>query len=354
MRPMPCGRGAEGWRRRHRARGSAGRRSAFHRTATAAGRHYDPLDAVLNHSNRSTPTDTGEVLLESVPNVSEGGDAGVIDAIGSAFGRGCDLLDVHSDPDYGRSVYTLVGRPQELADALLTGAKAAIERIDVRSHRGAHPCIGAVDVLPIVYLREEDRDLAKDEALAIANRLAGEHDVPVFLYGELASSPDRRERAYFREGGVEELDGRLGRREVEPDFGPPRLHPTAGGTLVAARPPLVAFNLELGTEDVQVARGIAARVRERDGGLSGLRAIGVRLESRDAVQLSMNVHDPFAMPLGTVVEAVRREAKKAGVEVVVGELVGLAPAAAMDGFPSDVPLRDFDARKHVLERRLEA
>jgi glutamate formiminotransferase / 5-formyltetrahydrofolate cyclo-ligase len=304
------------------------------------------IDRDRSDSNSSGP------LLESVPNVAEGEDAAAIEAIGRAFSTGCRLLDVHSDADYGRSVYTLTGAAQELADALVTGAKATISRLDVRAHKGVHPCIGVLDVVPIAYLRAEDREIARDEALAVANRLAGELEIPVFLYGELASAPERRERSFFREGGVAELAERLERREVEPDFGPPRLHPTAGATLVAARPPLVAFNLELATDDVDAARRIASRVRENGGGLPGLRAIGVRLESKGAVQLSMNVHDPFGMPLAAVVARVRLEAAGESVDLGEAELVGLAPAAALEGFPDDVPLRGFDERRHILERRL--
>jgi glutamate formiminotransferase len=292
-------------------------------------------------------------LLEAVPNISEGQDQGVIDSVArSISSAGCRLLDVHSDPDYGRSVFTLIGEAQSLADALVAGAKEVLARLDIRAHRGIHPCIGSLDVVPIVYLRLEDRADAHDEALAVANRLAGELDLPIFLYGELASAPERRERAYFREGGVTQLEERLRLRELEPDFGPPRIHPTAGATLVGARPPLVAFNLELSTDDVELARRIASRVREEGGGLPGVRAIGVKLEHQGAVQLSANVHDPFQVPLRTLVEAVRSEAARDAIDVVGAEIVGLAPAAALQGFPSDVPLRDFDAGRHILENRL--
>jgi glutamate formiminotransferase / 5-formyltetrahydrofolate cyclo-ligase len=291
--------------------------------------------------------------LEVVPNVSEGRDEQVLHQISRAVSGGsCKLLDVHSDPDYNRSVFTLIGGAQDLADALLAGARQIIELVNIRMHDGAHPCIGSLDVVPVVYLRAEDRAIARDEALAVANRLAGELELPVFLYGELASGPERRERAFFREGGLEQLVERLESRELEPDFGPARAHPTAGATLVAARPPLVAFNLELATDDVEIARRIAARIREAGGGLPGVRAIGVRLERQGAVQISTNVHDPFEVPLEAVVQAVRKEAAKEGVEVVAGQLVGLAPAAAIEDFPADLPLKDFDERKHVLENRL--
>lgn len=296
-----------------------------------------------------------ETMLEAVPNVSEGQDEQSLRAFGRALTRpGCRLLDVHSNPDYGRSVFTLIGAPQALADALVSAAREIIARLDLRVYRGAHPCIGALDVVPIVYLRREDRELARDEALAVANRLAGELDLPIFLYGELATEPQRRERAFFREGGLRTLAERLEHGELEPDFGPNRAHPTAGGVLVAARPPLVAFNIELDGGKLEAAKAIAARVREHGGGLPGVRAIGVALESQGAVQLSANVHDPFEVPLAKLVEAVRSEAERDGVRVVAAELVGLAPAAALDGFPPDIPLRNFDERRHVLENRMAA
>lgn len=299
--------------------------------------------------------DAERLPLEAVPNVSEGQDREALRAIGRAFGgRDCRLLDVHSDLDYGRTVFTLVGAPQALGDALLRGAREAVNHLDLHEYRGVHPCVGVLDVVPIVYLREEDRGIVRDEALAVANRLAGELELPVFLYGELASSPERRERAYFRDGGASLLAQRLEQRELEPDFGPPHLHPTAGAVLVAARPPLVAFNLELATSDLEIARGIASRIREQGSGLPGVRAIGVKLERQGAVQLSTNIHDPFGVPLGALVEKVRQEANRDGVRVVAGELVGLAPSAALDGFPRDLPLRGFDPARHVLENRLRS
>ena len=294
-----------------------------------------------------------EIVLEAVPNVSEGRDAACIEAFGRALAvHGCTLLDVHSDRDHNRSVYTLVGGPQEVADSLVAGARTVIEHIDMRTHEGAHPCVGALDVVPIVYLRRDDRELAHDEALAVANRLAGELDLPVFMYGELASAEERRERAYFREGGLNGAAARLADGDLQPDFGPTRLHPTAGAALVTARPPLVAFNIELDTPDVDIAKAIAAKVREAGGGLAGVRAIGVPLASRGVAQVSTNVHDPLRVPLRMVVEEVRREAQERGAQVTGAELVGLAPQAALDGFPDDVPMNGFRPDRHVLERRV--
>jgi glutamate formiminotransferase len=296
-----------------------------------------------------------DIVLEAVPNVSEGRDEACIAAFGRALGaHGASLLDVHSDADHNRSVFTLVGGPQELADSLLAGARKVIDHVDMRVHEGAHPCIGALDVVPVAYLREEDRELAHDEALAVANRLAGELDLPVFAYGELAASDHRRERAFFREGGVAALSARISSGELAPDFGPARLHPTAGAVLVSARPPLVAFNVELDTGDVEIARQIAAAVRESGGGLPGVRAIGVGLATRGVAQVSTNVHDPFAVPLRDVVSAVAAAGAPLGAAVAAAELVGLAPAAALDGFPGEVELRGFDERRHILENRMPA
>jgi glutamate formiminotransferase len=286
--------------------------------------------------------------LLAVPNVSEGRDASAIDAIGRAFeGGGVRLLDVHSDPDHHRSVYTLAGEPGMLAPALLAGAREAIARIDLRRHDGVHPRVGAVDVAPVVHIRAEDRGAACAEALVAGDLLAEELDLPVFLYGALAAD---RTRAELRRGGSEELASRMAAGDLSPDFGPGLPHDTAGVTLVAARPPLVAFNLELAPPaTADDARAIAAQIREGgEDGLAGLRAIGLELAARDGVaQVSCNVEDPFATPLAAVVAAVRRHA-----DVAAAELVGLAPAAAFDGFPEDVLLPGFDKSQHLIENAL--
>ena len=277
----------------------------------------------------------------------------MIEVIGRALSSSASqLLDVHSDPDHNRTVFTLVGGPQALADSLVAAAREALALIDMRSHEGAHPCIGALDIAPIAYLRPDDRELARDEALAVANRIAGELDVPVFLYGELASSEERRERAHFREGGIAALAERLASGELEPDFGPGRPHPTGGATLVGCRPPLVAFNLELDGAELDTAKQIAAEVREAGGGLPGVRAIGVRLPRKGVCQVSTNVHDPFLVPLREVVSAVESAAGRHGARVSAAELVGLTPAAALDGFPAALELHGFDEATHILDRRL--
>jgi glutamate formiminotransferase / 5-formyltetrahydrofolate cyclo-ligase len=292
-------------------------------------------------------------LLMAVPNVSEGRDASMLQAISHAFAADARvrLLDVHSDADHHRSVYTLAGAPGALSGALLRGASEAVSRIDVmpgaragaRSARGEHPHVGALDVAPVVYLDAPSRGAAFVEALVLAEEIGHELSVPVFLYGELAGG---RTRAQLRSGGVSELARRVAAGELRPDFGPPQLHPTAGATLVAARPPLVAFNLQLASPaTVADARRIASEIREGGAeGLPGVRAIGVQLG--DAVaQVSMNVERPAEVPLALVIERVRAHAPVAG-----GELVGLAPRSAFADFPEDVPLPGFDPSRHVIER----
>lgn len=284
----------------------------------------------------------------AVPNFSEGRDADAITAIGAAFG-GAELLDRHSDEVHNRTVLTLAAPGDALVGALVAGAEACIELIDMRRHEGAHPCVGALDVCPVVWPAAQQAEQARALAVAAARGIA-RLGVPVFLYGELASNPERVERSHFRRGGIAELADRMGSGELAPDFGPAAPHPTAGATLVTARPPLAAFNLELDTDDVEVARAIAARLRESGGGIEGVRAVGIDLRGR--AQVSTNVHDPVAVPLAVVIEAVRGLAAEHGARVVAGEVVGLVPEASLRDLPGDVPLGAFDPRLHVLERRL--
>jgi glutamate formiminotransferase len=244
-------------------------------------------------------------MLLAVPNVSEGRDLARVEALESDFARGVALLDVHSDAVHNRSVFTLAGTPGALADALVAGAVATAEAVDMGRHKGAHPAIGALDVCPLVWVREADREAAGEEARGAAQAIAREARVPVFLYGDLASHPRRRERAFFRDGGPVELRRRMATGELRPDYGPPAPHPTAGATLVTARPPLAAFNLVVEGLDPIAAREVAGRLREAGGGPPGVRAIAIEL-GRGAVQVSTNVHDPLAVPLAEVVHRVRR------------------------------------------------
>ena len=290
--------------------------------------------------------------LLAVPNVSEGRNAARIDALGQAFSAEVALLDRHSDPDHNRTVFTLAGEAGALSAALVRGAAAAIGSIDMTGHEGVHPAIGALDVSPLVWIEPGDRAQARATALDVAGGL-GELGVPVFLYGELAAERERVERAYFRNGGLAELWLRMEAGELRPDRGPARPHRTAGATLVTARPPLGAFNVELDSGDLDVGRSVAAGLRESGGGLAGVRAIGLPL-SGGRVQISTNVHDPAAMPLGTVVERVRALAAPLGARPVEAELIGLIPAAALADYPRDVPIRDFDPERQTIERRLAA
>jgi glutamate formiminotransferase len=289
-----------------------------------------------------------QLPLESVPNFSEGRDRATIDAIGDALAAHGRVLDVHADADHNRSVFTIVGSGPELVDALAAGVACARDRIDLRSHEGAHPRIGAADVVPIVPLRPADMPAACAAARALAERL-GEAGVTVFMYGEVA---DGRGPAFFRRGGLDKLRRRVAAGELDPDFGPRELDERAGATLVGARRPLIAFNVDLRGASVEVAREIAAAVRERGGGFPGVRALGLARPRAGRVQVSMNVEDWETAALHEIVARIEAEAAARGAEVAGSELVGLMPAgAAAAAAGSALRIRGFDAR-HVLELRL--
>ncbi len=290
-----------------------------------------------------------ELPLESVPNFSEGRDAGTIEALRSALSTHADVLDVHSDADHNRSVFTLVGDDTSLVEALLAGIACARERIDLRSHEGAHPRIGAADVVPIVALDPRDRERARDCALRLADRVGAELGLPVFLYGD--SAPERGP-AFYRRGGPEELQRRIDAGELRPDYGPARLDERAGGVIVGARRPLIAFNVNLATDDVEIARAIAGVVREKGGGFPGVRALGLLLPRAGRAQVSMNVEDYEAAALHEIVDRVEGEARTRGVEVAGAELVGLMPAgAAAAAAGAMLGIKGF-SRSRVLEVRL--
>lgn len=313
--------------------------------------------------------------LLAVPNISEGRDATTIAAVRRAFeSDGVRLLDVHTDPDHHRSVFTLAGAPTALVGALVAGARVAVELIDVVARarsgadgRGQHPHIGALDVAPVVHLDDSSRGAACAAALVLADRIGSELRVPVFLYGELTDAGESggRTRAELRRGGVRALSERMragasqsarddrrdpaaARTALAPDFGPREPHPSAGATLVAARPPLVAFNLQLAPPAaLEDAQRIAAAVREgAPEGLPGVRAIGVLLRGNVA-QVSLNVERPFDVPLAAVLEAVAQHAP-----VASAELVGLAPRAALHGFPGNVEIVGFDPARQLVENAL--
>jgi glutamate formiminotransferase len=288
--------------------------------------------------------------LESVPNVSEGRDEDVLAELRAAFSGPARLLDVHTDRDHHRSVFTLVGSGAELVETLLQGIGRAVERIDLRRHEGAHPRIGAADVVPLVPLEAEDEPAARAAALELAGRVGEELGLPVFFYGRLTD--DGREPAFLRRGGPEELQRRIDAGELVPDRGPARLHPTAGGVLLGVRRPLIAFNVNLHTDDVSVAKEIAALVRERDGGFPGVRALGLDLPTKGLTQVSMNVTDWEAAALHEIVARIAVEAARRGVEVAGSELVGLMPAgAAVEAAGAVLGIEGFEPSR-VLELRL--
>jgi glutamate formiminotransferase len=262
---------------------------------------------------------TGE-LLECVVNVSEGRRPGVVGSVAGAA-RPAALLDVHTDPDHHRSVLTLAGVPGDLVRGVVALARCVVAQVDLRVHRGAHPRLGAVDVVPFVPLGTAPMALAVDTARACARRLWEELHIPSFLYGAAAPGEPRSLPA-VRAGAF---------RTLVPDVGGPERHPTAGATAVGARPLLVAYNLTLETRDPAVARRIAAVVRERDGGLRHLQAIGLLLPTSGAVQVSMNLTSPVETTMAHAYDAVSAAAATEATVVAAGELVGLAPRAALGG-----------------------
>ncbi len=283
--------------------------------------------------------------LESVPNFSEGREGATIDAIGEALSRHARLLDVHADPDHNRSVFTLVGDEAELIQALVAGVEAARERIDLRGHEGAHPRIGAADVVPIVPIDPADIDRARAAARVLGARL-GDLGLPVFLY-----SPPERGPAFYRRGGTAELQRRIDAGELAPDFGPRTLDASAGAVIVGARAPLIAFNVNL-RGSLETACEIAAVIRETGGGFPGVRALGLELPVAGLVQVSMNIEDWQAAPLHEIVGRIHVEATARGAEAAGSELVGLIPAGAVAAAAgSALGIDGFDLDR-VLELRL--
>ena len=288
-------------------------------------------------------------MLEAVPNVSEGRDPVLVEAIAQAFGSRAVLLDVHTDPDHNRSVFTLAGEHDALVESLLAGIAVAVERVDLRRHVGVHPRVGVADVVPIVPLAPEDMPRAVSTARVLAQQIGDELGLPVFRYGEIG---DDRRPAFFRRGGPGELLRRIESDELEPDAGPAQIDPCSGVVLVGARRPLVAYNVVLATDDVELAREVARAVRGSSGGMPGVQAIGLLLPESARVQVSMNVVDLERAPLHEVVERVRREAEARGVDVATGELVGLVPGAVLDAaVAAKAIVPDVDASR-VLENVL--
>lgn len=292
----------------------------------------------------------------AIPNFSEGREPATISALAGALTsvQGVRLLDTHSDPDHNRTVYTLAelgsGPPARLAASLAAGAARAIELLDISTHEGLHPHVGVIDIAPIVYMDESERGAACAQALVLAERLGGDLRIPVFLYGALTDW--RVTRAQIRAGGPAALRRRIDAGEMRPDFGPNSLHPRAGAVLVSARPPLIAFNVELAPPaTLETARQIAALIREGGPeGLASVKAIGLTLPHRDDIaQISTNVEDYHRTNLASVVRAIARHATPARAEVV-----GVPPRAAFDGFPDELPVRNRRYLEDALEDALAA
>jgi glutamate formiminotransferase / 5-formyltetrahydrofolate cyclo-ligase len=283
------------------------------------------------------------IVLLAVPNVSDGVPGPGLERIERALAP-ARVLDRHSDADHDRTVFWIAAAQADLPEVLASAARAAAEAIDLGARDGVHPRVGALDVAPVVYRDESERGAAVATALTSAN-LIGELGIPVFLYGELATDPACVERADVRRGGPSQLAARIAAGELHPDFGPAELHPTAGATLVSARPPLIAFNVELESADLELAQAVAAEIREGGGvGFAGVRAIGLWLESRGRAQVSMNVHDYRAAALPEIVAKIAQRAP-----IAEAELVGLAPAAALADFPPEIPLRNRRTIEDALD-----
>ena len=294
------------------------------------------------------------ILLECVPNVSEGRDAALVKRIAAAFtSAGGTLLDISSDADHHRSVITFAGTPAEVVAGAVAGVKAARDGIDLSRHKGEHPRMGAADVVPFVPLGSAGMPDAVRAAEQTAERIAKELGVPTFLYGEAARAPARRDLAWVRKGEFEGLSAAVpSDAERVPDFGPRRLHPTAGASAVGARFFLIAFNVNLKSRDVAVAKKIAKEIREKDGGLPGVKALGFDLEALGQVQVSMNLVDYRKTSPIQVFDVIAAKAKAAGVEVAGSELVGLIPeAAAPADLAARVKLIGFEPDQ-VIEARL--
>lgn len=293
-------------------------------------------------------------ILECVPNFSEGRDTGRIEAIVQPFRgkEGLKLLDTQRDEDHNRLVVTVVGEPEALKSALLQAMAAAVAVIDLRQHRGQHPRMGAVDVVPFIPVRNVTMAEAVELSRQVAAAAAEQLNLPIFLYEESASAPHRRNLAEVRKGQFEGMAEKLQQPEWRPDFGPAKVHPSAGVTAVGARMPLVAYNVNLGTSDIGIANDIARKLRHLSGGLRYCKAIGVKLSERGIVQVSMNMTDFTRTALYRAFELVRVEARRWGVPVVGSEIVGLVPMAALiDTAAYYLQLENF-APEQVLESRI--
>lgn len=293
-------------------------------------------------------------LLQCIPNFSEGRRPEVIEQIANAVRsiHGVRLLDVSPNPDHNRTVLTFVGPPSAVAEAAFAATAQAVSLIDMEQQKGEHPRIGAMDVVPFVPISGITMDDAVKVANTVAKRISDELDVPTYLYSAAATTPARKRLPDVRQGQYEGLKTAITQSERKPDYGSAAMHPTAGATAVGARPPLIAFNVNLGTSNIRIAKNIAKGLRESSGGLMNVQALGVDLAEQGIVQVSMNLLDYTKTPIHRAYELVRIEAERHGVPVVASEIIGLIPLDALLSV-ADFYLRLSDfTRSQVLEARL--
>lgn len=291
-------------------------------------------------------------IIESIPNISEGRNQEVIEACVDQIRTtaGCTLLNYSSDPNHNRTVITYIGDAKGVEEASVKLAKKAVELIDLTRHTGEHPRMGCVDVMPFVPIKDATNEECIELSKTVGRRIAEEADLPVFLYEMSAQKPARKNLATIRKGQFEGMSEKVKDPEWEPDFGGARIHPTGGVVAVGARPPLVAYNLNLNTSDVQIAKNIAKIIREKDGGLANVKAMGFMLEDRNIAQVSINMTDYRVTPLYRVTELVKTEAKRYGVKVIGSEVIGLCPMKALiDSAEYYLQIEDFDFEGQVLE-----
>ena len=291
-------------------------------------------------------------IIESIPNISEGRNQEVIEACVDQIRTtaGCTLLNYSSDPNHNRTVITYIGDAKGVEEASVKLAKKAVELIDLTRHTGEHPRMGCVDVMPFVPIKDATNEECIELSKTVGRRIAEEADLPVFLYELSAQKPARKNLATIRKGQFEGMSEKVKDPEWEPDFGGARIHPTGGVVAVGARPPLVAYNLNLNTSDVQIAKNIAKIIREKDGGLANVKAMGFMLEDRNIAQVSINMTDYRVTPLYRVTELVKAEAKRYGVKVIGSEVIGLCPMKALiDSAEYYLQIEDFDFEGQVLE-----
>lgn len=294
-------------------------------------------------------------IIESVPNISEGRNKEVIEACVDQIRNtpGCTLLDYSSDETHNRSVITYMGSPEACEEASVKLAKKAVELIDLTKHEGGHPRMGCVDVMPFIPIKDATTEDCDELAKKVGARIAEEADLPVFLYEDSASAPHRKNLAKIRKGQFEGMAEKVKEDKWIPDFGGQRIHPTGGVVAVGARPPLIAFNINLGTDDEGIAKKIANIIREVKGGFKCVKAMGLLLEDRNVAQVSINMTDFRVTPLHRVLELVRREAARYGVNVIGTEIIGLAPMQAfLDAADYYLQIEDFDPDVQVIENHL--